>query len=176
MTDNLVPVLAQETIDAQIKRVAAEISDHYQNKPLVLIGVLKGAFVFMADLVRKIDLPVEIDFVGVASYHSGTTSSGKIVLTKPISIDLKGKHVLLVEDIVETGLTLEYLFDYLHAFKPASVKLCALLDKPTPRRRVDVTIDYCCHTVGDDFLVGYGLDCDEYYRNLPSLFCLKNES
>jgi hypoxanthine phosphoribosyltransferase len=176
MTDNLVPVLAREEIESQIVRVATEISVDYQNKPLVLIGVLKGAFVFMADLVRKLDLSVELDFVGVASYHAGTTSSGKIVLTKPISIDLKGKHVLLVEDIVETGLTLEYLFAYLHAFKPASVKLCALLDKPTPRRRVNVTIDYCCHTVGDKFLVGYGLDCNEYYRNLPALFCLKDVS
>lgn len=162
------PLIDPHETQAQIKRLARRISRDYQGRNLVCIGVLKGAFIFMADLVREITLPLEIDFVGASSYGAGTDSSGSIKLTKEISVDLQDKDVLLVEDIVDTGLTLEHLVAYMESFAPRSVKICALIDKHQ-RRKTDVRVAYACHVVEEGFLVGYGLDHNEFYRNLPGI-------
>ena len=168
----LVPVLGKNDIDDLVAQVAGKISSDYQNQELVLIGVLKGAFIFLSDLVRHLHMPVKVDFIGTASYGSGTASCGTVRLTKDIQLDLAGKDVLVVEDIVDTGLTLGYIIDHLKSFKPKSVKVCAFIDK-RQRRRADVHIDYACHTVAEGFLVGYGLDYDEKYRQLPAIYHLK---
>ncbi len=168
----LIPVLKREEIEEMTASIARRISSDYSGRDLVLIGVLKGAFIFLADLVRQLTIPVKVDFVRAASYGSGVTSSGKIELTKKIDIDIEGKDVLVVEDIVDSGLTLTYLVDYLKKFKPATVRVCTLLDKHE-RRQSMVKVDYACHTVDKGFLVGYGLDHDEAYRELPEIYHLK---
>lgn len=168
----LVPVLTKNAIDKKVAEVARKISDDYKGKDLVLVGILKGAFVFMSDLMRCLTVPVKLDFVCASSYGTGTTTSGNIKLTKELGLDIKGKDVLIIEDIVDTGLTLAYIIDYLESFGPASVKVCALLDK-RERRKVEIKIDYSCHVVGEGFLVGYGLDYAEEYRNLPEIYHLK---
>ncbi|RPJ16376.1 MAG: hypoxanthine phosphoribosyltransferase [Desulfobacteraceae bacterium] len=168
----LVPVLTKGEIDKKVAEVALKISDDYKGRDLVLVGILKGAFVFMSDLMRCLTVPVQLDFVCASSYGSGTTTSGTIRLTKELGIDIKGRDVLIVEDIVDTGFTLAYLVDYLKSFSPASVKICALLDK-RERRGVEIMIDYSCLVVEGGFLVGYGLDYAEDYRNLPEIFHLK---
>ncbi|MCP3954593.1 MAG: hypoxanthine phosphoribosyltransferase [Desulfobacterales bacterium] len=168
----LIPVLKREEIEELTASVAQQISSDYKGHPLVIIGVLKGAFIFLADLVRQITIPVQVDFVKAASYGSGATSSGKIELTKEIDIDIAGKDVLVVEDIVDSGLTLAYLIDYLKKFKPESVRICTLLDK-YERRQSKVKVDYACYTIEKGFLVGYGLDYDEAYRELPAIYHLK---
>ena len=165
----LIPVLTQDDIETLVAAMASRISSDYQNRNLVLIGVLKGAFIFISDLVRQLSIPVEIDFIRVLSYGSGVSSSGNIQLTKDIETDIKNKDVLIVEDIVDTGLTLKYLIDYLKTYHPKTVGVCTLLDKHE-RREVDVKIDYIGHTVSEGFLVGYGLDYDEDYRYLPGIF------
>ena len=165
----LIPVLTQNEIDTLVATIAGRISSDYQNHDLVLIGVLKGAFVFISDLVRHLSIPVEIDFIRVLSYGSGLSSSRNIQLTKDIEIDIKNKDVLIIEDIVDTGLTLKYLIDYLKTYHPKTVRVCALIDKHE-RREVDVEIDYICHTTAEGFLVGYGLDYDEDYRYLPGVY------
>jgi len=168
----LIPVLKREEIEESTASVARQISAAYKGRKLVLVGVLKGAFIFMADLARRLTIPDEIDFVRAASYGSGTTSSGKIELTKEIDIDMEGKDVLVVEDIVDSGLTLTYLVNYLKKLKPATVSVCTLLDK-IERRQSQVKVDYACHTIEKGFLVGYGLDYDEAYRELPAIYHLK---
>ncbi|MBU4257847.1 MAG: hypoxanthine phosphoribosyltransferase [Proteobacteria bacterium] len=168
----LIPVLNEDKIEKLVADVAKKISDDYKDSELVLIGVLKGAFVFMSDLMRRITIPVKIDFVGISSYGSNTVSSGKIRLTREIEIDIKNKDVLIVEDIVDTGLTLKYLIDYLKSFDPKSVKICALLDKHE-RRKTEINIDYPCHRIEKGFIVGYGIDYAEDYRNLPAIYHLK---
>jgi len=168
----LVPVLTKDDIDKKVAEVARKISDDYKGRELVLVGILKGAFVFMSDLMRSLAVPVKLDFVCAYSYGTGTTTSGNIKLTKEIGLDIKGKDVLIIEDIVDTGLTLAYIIDYLESFGPASVKVCALLDK-RERRKVEIKIDYTCHVVEEGFLVGYGLDRAEEYRNLPEIYHLK---
>jgi len=168
----LVPVLTEDDIGNLVEQVAHRISSDYKNHDLVLIGVLKGAFVFMSDLVRHLSIPVKIDFIRVFSYGSGVSSSGNIHLTKDIEVDIKDKDVLIVEDIVDTGLTLKYLMDYLKSYKPKTVKVCTFLDK-YERRKVNVKIDYTCHEVAQGFLVGYGLDYDEGYRYLPGVYHLQ---
>ena len=169
---DLIPVLNEDEIEKMVADVAQKISDDYKNSKLVLIGVLKGAFVFMSDLIRKITIPVKIDFVGVSSYGLNTASSGKITLTRNIEIDIKNKDVLIIEDIVDTGLTLKYLIDYLKSFDPKSVKICALLDK-YERRKTKIRVDYPCHRIEKGFVVGYGIDYAEDYRNLPAIYHLK---
>ncbi len=168
----LIPVLKREEIEASTASVARQISSDYKGRPLVVVGVLKGAFIFLADLVRRITIPVQVDFVRAASYGAGATSSGKIKLTKEIDIDIAGKDVLVVEDIVDSGLTLTYLMDCLKQFKPETVRVCTLLDK-YERRQSKVKVDYACHTIEKGFLVGYGLDYNEAYRELPAIYHLK---
>ncbi len=168
----LVPVLSKDEIREMISVLARKISSEYKGRPLVLIGVLKGAFVFLADLTRNITIPHEIDFLGAASYGSGTTSSETIKLTKSIETKLQGKDVLLVEDIIDTGITLEYLIEYVKSLQPASIKVCTLIDKHQ-RRRKKIKIDFAAHIVQEGFLVGYGMDYAEKYRNLPEIYHLK---
>lgn len=172
MTPELIPVLTENEIKLKVADVGQRISNDYQGRELVVIGVLKGAFVFLSDLIRKLTIPVTVDFIGVSSYGAETFSSGKIRLTKDVSVDLKEKHVLIVEDIVDTGLTLSFLVDYLQSFRPGSVKICAFIDK-AERREVEVHVDYCCYQVREGFLVGYGLDFKEKYRELPEIYHLK---
>ncbi|MBW2568739.1 MAG: hypoxanthine phosphoribosyltransferase [Deltaproteobacteria bacterium] len=168
----LIPFLQKDSINKMVAVVAHKISSDYKNRELVLIGVLKGAFIFLADLARHLTIPVKIDFVRIASYGSGTSSSGNINLTKEIEIDIKNKDVLIVEDIADTGLTLTYLIDYLNSFGPNTVKVCSLLDK-IERRKTKIKIDYTCHTVEKGFIVGYGIDYNENYRQLPDIYYLK---
>ena len=167
-----IPVLKKDDIDKMVVAVARKISSDYKDRELILIGVLKGSFVFLSDLIRNLSIPVKVDFVGVSSYSDKTSSSGKIQLTKSIEIDIKNKNVLVVEDIVDSGLTLAWLIDYLMSFEPETVNVCALLDK-RERRETLIQIDYTCHVVQEGFLVGYGLDYAEDYRNLPEIYHLK---
>ncbi len=159
-------------IAATVDRLAAEIRRDYLGKEPLLLGILKGSFMFMADLVRRLDFPLELDFVRLSSYGRGTESSGKISVVQGLRSTVRGRDVLVIEDIIDTGLTVAYLLEYLHKKRPASLRLCALLDKPS-RRRVPISIDYIGITVPDKFLVGYGLDCDEKYRNLPDVCILE---
>ena len=149
-----------------------EISKDYQGKEIVAICVLKGAILFMADLARAVKVPMALDFMAVSSYGNGTSTSGTVRILKDLDNSIEGKHVLVVEDIIDSGVTLKYLLKNLKSRKPASIKLCTLLNKPE-RRRVEVDIDYCGFTVPDYFLVGYGLDYAEKYRNLPFIGILK---
>jgi hypoxanthine phosphoribosyltransferase len=162
-------LISHKEIAEAVDRLAGEIERDYQGKQPLLIGVLKGSFVFMADLVRQIDLPLELDFVRLASYGAARESSGKVRLIQQPQMPTSNRDVLVVEDIVDTGITTTFLLDYLNKKKPASLKLCALTDKPS-RRRVTVPIDYLGFTVPNKFVVGYGLDCDERYRNLPDIY------
>lgn len=168
----LTQYLSREEIAAGVRRLAAQICKDYQGRDPLLVGVLRGAFVFMADLVRELDMTVGIEFVACESYRSGTESSGHVKLTRDVGVPIAGRHVLLVEDIVDTGRTTAYMLEHLKAKGAASVKLCALLDKPT-RRVVPVTIDYLGFTVPDRFLVGYGLDVDQQFRHLPAIFSVE---
>ncbi len=161
-------LFTREEISAAVERLAAEIEKDYPGKNPLLIGILKGSFIFLADLVRYLGLPLEIDFVSLSSYGSGTESSGKIRVERGLRTPVRGRDVLVVEDIVDTGLTTSFLLDYLRKRKVASLKLCALTDKPS-RRLTPVTIDYLGFTVPDKFLVGYGLDWNQKFRNLPHI-------
>lgn len=170
--EKLKPVLSPEDIEDIVQRLAERISTDYQGRPLVMIGILKGAFIFLSDLVRRLRLPVEIDFIGASSYADGSCSSGHVILTKPLGIDIRGKDVLIVEDIVDTGLTLVSLKQCLEALNPRSVRICAFIDKHE-RREASVEIDYAGYPVERGFLVGYGLDYAEKYRQLPGIFEVK---
>ncbi len=165
-------LLSAEELAKRIEEIGAEISADYAGKEILMIGVLRGAVLFMADLARAITVPVAIDFMAVSSYGSGTSSSGVVRILKDLDEDVEGKHVLVVEDIIDSGLTLNYLLDNLKSRKPASIKLCTLLNKPE-RRKVKVDIDYNGFDVPDYFVVGYGLDYAEKYRNLPFIGILK---
>jgi hypoxanthine phosphoribosyltransferase len=159
-------LISEEDISSRVAVMADEISRDYRGEELVMVGVLKGAFVFLADLVRLVDLPVEIDFVAVSSYGSDTASSGVVRIVKDLDLDVTGKHVLLVEDIVDTGLTLKYLTGMLRERGPLSVEICALLNKPDARK-VEIEVKYSGFNVPPLFVVGYGLDYAERYRQLP---------
>jgi hypoxanthine phosphoribosyltransferase len=166
-------LISAEDIAARITTLAAEITrDHAEAGQVHVVGVLKGAFMFMADLVRAIDLPVTLDFIAVSSYAKGTTSSGEVRLLKDLDSAIEGKHVIVVEDIVDTGLTLHYLQDILAARGPASVRTACLLSKPS-RRKIDVRVEYIGFTIEDHFVVGYGLDFAGQYRNLPHIGVLQ---
>ena len=168
----LFPVLSKEDINRMISALAKEISADYEGRTLILIGVLKGAFIFLADLIRKLTIPVEVDFLRISSYESRTSSTEKIKLTKKIENDVQGKDLLIVEDIIDTGLTIEYLIQYVKSLNPLSVGVCTLIDK-IERRRRGVKINYTAHTALKGFFVGYGLDYAENYRNLPEIYDLK---
>ena len=169
---NLILVLTKEEIEKAVCEIARRISSDYIECDLVLIGVLKGAFIFLSDLIRKLTIPVKVDFAGLSSYGAQTSTTGSIHLTKDIEIDLKDTDVLIVEDIIDTGLSLTYLVDHIKKSNPKSVKICTLLDK-RERRREDINIDYIGHIIEKGFLVGYGLDYAEKYRNLPEVYHLE---
>jgi len=158
-----------DEIGRRVINLAGKISQDYQGKDLILIGVLKGAFIFLADLVRHLSIPVRVDFVRVASYGSETHSSGIIKITKDIEISISGKDVLIVDDIADSGLSLDFLRKKLLEANPSSLKICVLIDKHS-RREVDINLDYVGFSLESDFLVGYGLDCDEQFRCLPEIF------
>ncbi|MGI6662243.1 MAG: hypoxanthine phosphoribosyltransferase [Bacillota bacterium] len=159
-------LISQAELEKRIKELAQEINRDYEGKDLLLIGVLKGSFMFLADLLRYLDPKTAVDFMGTSSYGASTQSSGEVRITKDLEHSPAGRHVLLVEDIVDTGLTLRYLVDTLRARQPASLKICALLDKPA-RRRVRIGLDYYGFIIPNAFVVGYGLDYQERYRGLP---------
>lgn len=164
-------LLSRTEIAAAIDRLAAEVRRDYLGKCPLLVGILKGSFVFMADLVRRLDFPLEIDFVRLSSYGHGTESSGQVRVVQGLRSPVRGREVLVIEDIVDTGLTDSYFLEYLRKKRPASLRLCSLLDKPA-RRRFPVTIDYLGFSIPDRFVVGYGLDLDEKYRNLSDVCVL----
>lgn len=167
-------LFSQQQLAERVDQIAQEITRDYAGKEIVLISVLRGSFVFMADLCRRIDLPCTIDFMSVSSYGKGTTSSGQVQITKDLSGDISGKHILVVEDILDSGNTLSYLLKLLEQRTPASIRLCTLLDKPE-RRVKPVEVHYSGFTIPDAFVVGYGLDYAEHYRNLPYVGILKPE-
>jgi hypoxanthine phosphoribosyltransferase len=158
--------LSAEKIAARVQELGAQISRDYAGKELVLVGVLKGSFIFMADLARAISADLRVEFLGVQSYGDETTSSGVVQITFDLTKPIDGKHVLIVEDIVDTGLTMDYLLEQMRTRHPASVKLCALLHKPS-RMKKSCVIDYLGFTIPDLFVIGYGLDYAQKYRNLP---------
>jgi hypoxanthine phosphoribosyltransferase len=172
LAEQLEVLYSREAVQKRIAEIAAQIQNDHQGKELVLVGVLKGAFMFVADLARHIDLPLSIDFVGLSSYGEATESSGVVKITSDLTRPIEGKHVVIVEDIIDTGLTMRYLLDNLATRRPASVKICTLLQKPS-RSRTRIPIDYLGFTVPDLFVVGYGLDAGERYRNLPFIGVLK---
>ena len=155
-------------IAKRVREVALEISRDYASGDLIAIGVLKGSFVFMADLIRELSIPCRMDFIRAASYGAGSESSGRIAITKDIELDIEGRDVLIVEDIVDTGLTLSHIVDSLKRRNPRSVKVCAFLDKRN-RRKVPFEADYVCFAIDDGFVIGYGLDFNEEYRYLPDV-------
>lgn len=167
-------LLSEKDIKKEVKRMGKAISKDYAGKNLYLVAVLKGSVVLMADLMRAISIPVTIDFMSVSSYGGGTKTSGVVKIIKDLDHDLTGKDVLIVEDILDSGLTLSYLTKILKERNVASLKIATLLDKPE-RRVADITPDYCCFTVPDEFVVGYGLDYNQKYRNLPYVGILKPE-
>ncbi len=160
-------------IQATIGRLAAAIRADYRNKNPLLLGILKGSFIFLADLIRQLDFPLEIDFVRLSSYGNSTISSGKVKLVNEPVCNIQGKDILIVEDIIDTGYSVEYLIHYLQQFSPSSIRVCALADKPS-RREVPVTINYLGFTVPDKFIIGYGIDWAEQYRYLPDI-CIVEE-
>jgi hypoxanthine phosphoribosyltransferase len=164
--ERLVTMLSAETIAARVKELGAQITKEYQGKSLVLVCVLKGSFIFASDLARQIDLPLRIDFLAVRSYGEGTESTGVVQIVNDLSKPIENEDVLIIEDIVDTGLTIAHLMDLFRTRKPRSIKVCSLLHKPA-RARVTVNVDYLGFTIEDKFVVGYGLDFAEKYRNLP---------
>ena len=166
-------LLTRDEIEAKISEVGRRITEDFRDKDPIFVGVLKGCFIFMADLMRHVDIKCSMDFMAVSSY-SGTSSTGAVKINKDLSQDIEGRHVIIVEDILDSGVTLSYLKRYLMGRKPASINIVTLLDKPA-RRKADVFADYSCFEVPDAFVVGYGLDYNEHYRNLPYIGVLKPE-
>lgn len=167
MTHHITHILFDEhTLANTVERLGTQISRDYQGQELLVICILKGASVFMADLIRKIDLPIQIDFMAVSSYGHSTQSSGVVKINKDLDTDIENRHILIVEDIIDSGLTLKYLSENLQSRRPKSLKICTLLDKPE-RRKTHLNIDYTGFEIPDVFIVGYGIDYAEHYRNLP---------
>jgi hypoxanthine phosphoribosyltransferase len=167
-------LISKEQLEKRVSELGAQISKDYEGKTILLIGILKGSVPFMADLMRHIDGDVEIDFMSVSSYGSSTKSSGVVRIIKDLDKSIEGKHVIIVEDIVDSGLTLSYLKSHLLSRNPASLKVCTMLDKPA-RRKVEFTPDYCGFEIEDKFIVGYGLDFDQKFRHLPYISWIKEE-
>jgi hypoxanthine phosphoribosyltransferase len=163
-----------EEIDSKVRELGAQISADYEGKNPLIVGVLKGSFVFMADLMRTITTYCNIDFMAVSSYGNGTSTTGAVKINKDLSYDVEGRHIIIIEDILDSGVTLSYLKNYIAAREPASISICTLLDKPS-RRRADIHADYIGFLCPDEFIVGYGLDYAEKYRNLPYIGVLKKE-
>ncbi len=175
MKDDLLEILlSEEEIKERVSQLGKEITADYAGKEVFFLGVLKGCFVFMADLLRSTDLYCDMDFMAVSSYGNGTSTTGAVKITKDLNKDIEGKHLIIVEDILDSGVTLSYLKGYLASRNPASIKIVTLLDKPE-RRKADIKADYFGFTVPDAFVVGYGLDYAERYRNLPYIAVLKPE-
>jgi len=166
-----IPLISEEEIKAQVQKIGEQIAEDYTDLDLVLIGVLKGSFVFLADLTRAISIDHEIDLVGASSYE-GTISTGQIVFTKQPDLELEGRDIVLVEDIVDTGHTLLKIMEFIRLLNPRSIKICSLIDKHE-RREVEIDVDYACFSLEKGFIVGYGLDYNEKYRNLPAIYDLK---
>lgn len=164
----------EKELRSKASEIGKKISKEYAGRDLMLVGVLKGSFMFIGDLMKEIDIPCSMDFMAVSSYGSSTTSSGAVRILKDLDFEIEGKDVLIVEDIIDSGVTLKYLTKYLEGRKPASINIACLLDKPE-RRKVDIDVKYVGYTVPDYFLVGYGLDYAEKYRNLPFIGILKKE-
>ncbi len=167
-------LISQQQLTEKIAELGAQISSDYNNKNLMMVSVLKGSVIFMADLMRAITIPTRIDFMSVSSYGSGVNHSGVVRILKDLEISVEGYDLLIVEDILDSGKTLSYLMEMLGNRNPSSIKIATLLDKPS-RRQVDIKPDYVGFTVPDEFVVGYGLDYDEHYRNLPFVGVLKPE-
>lgn len=165
-------LFTREEIEREVARLAGEISRDYRGKCPLLVGILKGSFVFMADLIRLLDIPVEVDFVILSSYGSGTESSGEVKVIHGLEQSIEGKDVLIVEDIIDSGITLSHFLDDLRRRSPTSLRLCVLVDKRA-RREKDVPMDYIGVQVEDEFVVGYGIDCNEQFRYLPDLCHVK---
>lgn len=159
-------IISGERLNGRIKELGQEITADYLGRELVLVGILKGALIFLADLARAISVPLQFDYMVVSSYGAGTETTGAVKILKDLDADLNGRHVLIVDDIIDTGLTLKYLLENIQARQPASLRICTLLDKPS-RRRVDISPDYRGFTIDSEFVVGYGLDYNQYYRELP---------
>ncbi len=170
--DMLETLISKEELQATVARLGKEITRDYRGKTPLLVAVLKGAFIFMADLVRAVDIPCTLDFMAVSSYGTGTVSSGQVKIIKDLDTNIEGKDVIIVEDILDSGVTLSYLMKLLQARKPNSIRLCTLFDKPA-RHKVDITPDYKGLEVPNEFIVGYGLDFAEVYRNYPEIAVLK---
>ncbi len=166
-----IPLISKEEIQEKTRETGQKIAQDYKDLDLVVVGVLKGSFIFLADLVRQIPIDHEIDLVGASSYE-GTSSTGQIVFTKQPDLELKGRDVLLVEDIVDTGRTLVKIVEFMQLLNPRSIKICSLIDK-IERREANINVDYSCFNLDKGFIVGYGLDYNEKYRNLPAIFDLK---
>lgn len=167
-------LLDEDTLNSKIKEMGEKISEDYKDKDLVLVGVLKGSVMFMSDLMKKISIPCCMDFMAVSSYGNSTETSGVVRILKDLDFQIEGKDVLIVEDIIDSGVTLKYLIEYLKAKKPNTLEIACLLNKPE-RRRVEINTKYCGFDVPDYFLIGYGLDYAEKYRNLPFIGILKEE-
>mgnify|MGYP001022556114 CR=1 FL=1 len=167
-------LITEDVLQSKVAELGAKITEDYNGKDLLLVCVLKGAVIFVSDLMRKINLPLDIDFMAISSYGSNTQSSGVVRILKDLNTAIEGKHVLIVEDIIDSGLTLSYLVENLKSRGPESVEICTILDKPD-RRTSDLEIKYTGFQVPDEFVVGYGLDYAEKYRNLPYIAILKEE-
>lgn len=167
MKDKIRVLLSEEEVNQRINEIAKEISEDYRNKDLHLICILKGGVFFTCELAKRITVPVSLDFMSVSSYGAGTTSSGVVKIIKDLDEPLEGRDVLIVEDIIDSGRTLSYLIEVLKQRHPNSIQLCTLLDKPERRVKKQVEVQYTCFTIPDEFVVGYGLDYDQKYRNLP---------
>jgi len=168
-------LFSRETIRRVVLELGERINADYRGRPVVLVGILKGSFVFLADLVRTLTLDVTVDFVVLGSYGAGTTASGEVKMLKDLSAPIEGKDVLVVEDIVDTGITLKYFTDILRRREPKSLAICALIDKKA-RREVDIDVDYVGLEMEDGFIVGYGIDCNEQYRNLPEIWVIREDT
>ena len=175
MADKIRGLLTEEEVDARIGEIAAQISKDYEGQEIHLICILKGGVFFTCELAKRLSVPVTMDFMSVSSYGGGTESSGIVKLVKDLDESLEGKHVLIVEDIIDSGRTLAYLIEVLKQRQPADIRLCTLLDKPERRVKKQVKVDYVCFTIPDEFVVGYGLDYDQKYRNLPYIGVVEQE-
>lgn len=166
-------MITQEQISQRAREIGEQITRDYAGKDVVLVGILRGAVLWMGDIMKNVDLDMEIDFMAVSSYGSSTKSSGVVKIVKDLDSDIEGKHVIIIEDIVDSGITLNYLKHYLENRETKSVRICTLLDKPAGRK-ADIQVDYIGFEVEDRFIIGYGLDFDQKYRNLPYISFLEN--